>query len=84
MRIIQTYVDVTAKHIIHESQSSDDKDQHKYLSKKITNFVICDSCYWCASFLKLNTPVLVCPSCNSDNRSELILLTEKEASTLGI
>lgn len=29
MRIIQTYVDVTAKDIIHESQSSDDKDQHK-------------------------------------------------------
>jgi hypothetical protein len=71
MRIIQTYVDVIAKEIIHASQSSDDKDQQKYLSKKIINFVICGSCYWCASFLKLDTSVLVCPSCNSDNRSEL-------------
>jgi hypothetical protein len=79
MRIIQTFVDVTAKDRSYRLYS-DDTDQERLIYKRIINFAICDSCYWSASCLKLDRFVVTCPSCG-DDRLEFMPLTEREAYT---
>ena len=81
MRIIQTSVDVTVKGIINRVHSSNNKNQEKLIYKRIINFVICDSCYWSASCLKLDKSLVTCPSCGDDDRLEFMPLIETEAST---
>lgn len=41
-------------------------------------FLICNSCFWCASILSKNTDYEICPNCNGV-KLESTLLTEKEA-----
>lgn len=77
MWIMQTSIDLVAD-IVHIS--SDDKNQDKYNHQRIKNFVICGSCHWYASCLKLDRLVTTCPIC-SDSRLEFMPLTEKEAYT---
>lgn len=81
MRIIQTSVDVTVKDIVNRVHSSDNKDQEKFVYKRIINFAICDSCYWSASYLKLDKFLVTCPSCGDDDRLEFMPLIETETST---
>jgi hypothetical protein len=75
MRIIQTSVDVVVKSIKHELHPSD-----KFIYERIINFVICDSCYWSASWLKLDRSLVTCPGCG-DDLFEFMPLTETEANT---
>jgi hypothetical protein len=46
------------------------------------DFMICNSCFWCASNLSLYSPVK-CPTCDSD-KMELIPISETEAYGLNI
>ena len=41
-------------------------------------FLICNSCFWCASILSNNADYEICPNCNGV-KLESTLLTEKEA-----
>ena len=72
MRIIQTSVDVAVKNIKHPSD--------EFIYKRIINFVICDSCYWSVSCLKLDGSLVTCPRCG-DDLFEFMPLTETEAYT---
>ena len=63
MRVIQTSVDVVIPTY-----------QEEFVYNRIINFAICDSCYWCASCLKLNRPMIKCPRCGED-RIAFMLLT---------
>lgn len=45
---------------------------------KLIHFVICNSCYWCAS-LYSNLKTIKCPVCNNDNTMESIPISENES-----
>ena len=40
-------------------------------------FVICNSCYWCASYFGSSSHVLDCPICNSHNTELMLIATEE-------
>ena len=42
------------------------------------HFVICNSCYWCAS-LYSDLKTVKCPVCNNDNNMESIPISENES-----
>ena len=44
-------------------------------------FLICNSCFWCASILSNNAYYEICPNCNGV-KEESTLLAEKEAYTI--
>ena len=46
-------------------------------------FIICNSCLWCASYLAYNDDIPDCPTCRS-NKIELLPISEKEAYQIGI
>ena len=47
-------------------------------------FIICNSCLWCASYLAYNDDNIAdCPACTS-NKIELLPISEKEAYRIGI
>ena len=47
-------------------------------------FIICNSCMWCASYLAYNDDNIAdCPACTS-NKIELLPISEKEAYRIGI
>ena len=79
MRVMQTYVDIVVKNNV-PTQSYNNGKQGNYLYKRIINFVICDTCYWSASYLQLDRSVVRCPCCN-DDRLEFIPLSENEGYT---
>jgi predicted Zn-ribbon and HTH transcriptional regulator len=58
--------------IVRIFQTQFEKDENKNSNNNISNetsykqairFLICDSCFWCASCIRLDPPVR-CPSCN--------------------
>jgi hypothetical protein len=55
MRIIQTSVDVPIL-----------ANQDEFTYYRIINFAICDLCHWCASCLKLDRSMSICPNCGDD------------------
>ena len=44
------------------------------------HFLLCGSCYWCASYLSLRGTVEICPSCMND-KVESMPLSDKEIYT---
>ena len=47
---------------------------------KETHFLLCGSCFWCASFLELRVAIDVCPSC-MNGKVESMPLSDKEIYT---
>src|ERR671937_671571 len=54
-----------------------DNDSRIYASVK-RHFVICNSCFWCAS-LYSNSRTIKCPICNSYSNLESIAISENES-----
>ena len=47
-------------------------------------FLICNSCFWCASYLSYNPPYIEnCPACRSD-RMEAIPISQKESYKVNV
>jgi hypothetical protein len=46
-------------------------------------FLICNSCFWCASDLSRNRPIENCPACRSD-RMEAMPISQKEAYKVNV
>jgi hypothetical protein len=58
----------------YSSQSiRDDKRRHQPSSSSQPIFILCDTCYWCATYLdKTRIPSEnMCPTCNANNNGEL-------------
>ena len=58
-----------------------EKDENIYSNNKtsykhVLHFLICDSCFWCASCIRLDAPVK-CPSCN-DNKVEWSSIADRK------
>jgi hypothetical protein len=50
-----------------------DKRRHEPSSSSQPIFILCDKCYWCATYLD-KTKILsenICPQCDANNNSEL-------------
>jgi len=47
---------------------------------KEAHFLLCGSCFWCASFLELRFTIDICPSCKS-GKVESMPLSDKEIYT---
>ena len=54
-----------------------DNDSDIYTSSKL-HFVICNSCFWCAS-LYSDSRIIKCPVCNSYSNLELIPISKNES-----
>ena len=57
--------------------STNNSSNNKTPYKQAIHFLICDSCFWCASCIRLDVSVARCPSCN-DNKVEWMPITENE------
>jgi len=51
---------------------SEGKNYYEMMEK--TYFVLCESCYWCASVLGTNKRTIKCPACDDCGRIELITI----------
>jgi hypothetical protein len=57
--------------------STNNSSNNKTPYKQAIHFLICDSCFWYASCIRLDVSVARCPSCN-DNKVEWMPITENE------
>jgi hypothetical protein len=57
--------------------STNSSSNNKTPYKQAIHFLICDSCFWCASCIRLDVSVAKCPSCN-DNKVEWMPITDDE------
>jgi hypothetical protein len=62
--------------IINNNKSSTSKNNNKYTANHQTHFLLCESCFWCASCLinsggAPTTTILNCPICNNANVESL-------------
>jgi len=67
----------------HDSSNALDKDVRRPVNFNHIHFVICKSCYWCASYFSIgdlnsSSQVLRCHICNSYN-TELIPISSNES-----
>jgi hypothetical protein len=51
---------------------SGEKDYYEIMRK--TYFVLCESCYWCASLLGTVKRTIKCPTCDDYGRIEFIMI----------
>ena len=51
---------------------SEEKNYYEMMGKKY--FVLCESCYWCASVLGTYKRTIKCPACDNCGRIELIMI----------
>lgn len=51
---------------------SEEKNYYEMMGK--TYFVLCESCYWCASVLGTDKRTIKCPACDDCGRIELIMI----------
>ena len=61
--------------------STNNSSNNKTPYKQAIHFLICDSCYWCASCIKLDVSVARCPSCN-DNKVEWMPIMKTKFTNL--
>ena len=57
--------------------STNNSSNNKTPYKQAIHFLICDSCFWCASCIKVDVSVARCPSCY-DNKVEWMPITDDE------
>jgi len=57
-------------------QEDEERNEIKSTFKQ-PHFLLCSSCFWCASCIRLDVSVARCPSCN-DNKVEWMPITENE------
>ncbi len=55
--------------------SNNNNSGNQTLYKQAIHFLICDSCFWCASCIRVDAPVK-CPSCD-DNEVESMPITSE-------
>jgi hypothetical protein len=55
---------------IKKIENEDKNSRNNYFSdnetsdKRLLHFLICDSCFWCASYIRRDASIIKCPSCN--------------------
>jgi hypothetical protein len=55
---------------IKKIENEDKNSRNNYFSggetsdKRLLHFLICDSCFWCASYIRRDDSTIKCPSCN--------------------
>lgn len=59
--------------LIHENENA-------FIDK--TNFLMCGSCFWCASSLTGNRVIVLCPSCGNNNEMQLNPIADYESYKL--
>ena len=60
-----------------ENKKNANSSNNKAPYKQAIHFLICDSCFWCASCIRLDVTVANCPSCN-DGKLEWMPITDNE------
>lgn len=55
------------------------ENENKIVDKK--NFLMCKSCFWCASFLTAKRNMMQCPSCGN-NEMELMFISNYQSYKL--
>jgi len=60
-----------------EKNKNTNSSNNKTSYKQAIHFLICDSCFWCASCIRLDVTVAKCPSCN-DGKVEWMPVTDNE------
>jgi hypothetical protein len=60
-----------------DERKNTNSSNNKTLYKQAIHFLICDSCFWCASCIRLDVTVAKCPSC-SDGKVEWMPITDNE------
>lgn len=55
---------------INRIENESENSKNNYFSgsetsdKRLLHFLICDSCFWCASYIRKDSSTIKCPSCN--------------------
>jgi hypothetical protein len=59
------------------------RDDKKELSKQI-HFLLCESCFWCASYISSKSiSIAKCPNCHSNNKIKWMPISNINLSKLG-
>jgi hypothetical protein len=65
----------TAYHHTNKDRLSNEK---KRIITKQRHFIVCESCFWCASSIYLVSMDWICPVCNNGNKIESIPIQNNE------
>lgn len=73
--IPQTQIEKDEENEYNNNNNNNNNNSNETSYKQVIRFLICDSCFWCASCIALDAPAPVkCPSCN-DNKVEWMPIT---------
>ena len=70
----------TAYHHHHHHHTNTNKlsNEKKRIITKQRHFLLCESCFWCASSISLVSMDRICPVCNNSNKIESIPIQNNE------
>ena len=72
---------------IKKIENEDNNSRNNYFSgnetsdKRLLHFLICNSCFWCASYIRRDASAIKCPSCNC--KVESMPISRGQNSKLG-
>ena len=70
--------DTTAAEYRHTNTDKSSIEKKKRIITKQRHFLLCESCFWCASSISLVSMDWICPVCNNSNKIESIPIQNNE------